>query len=141
MRGRKVYLLLVLIALLPRAFFLAEAVRVPLFDYLYLDAASYDGWAERLAEGEWVGERAFHMAPLYPYLLGVLYRIAGRDLLAVRVAQHLLGICNLLLVFAIARRIFGRRTAWAAFFLALGYGPLLYFEGQVLASTLGVTRT
>ncbi|MBN1827444.1 MAG: tetratricopeptide repeat protein [Candidatus Eisenbacteria bacterium] len=135
----RVYLFLALIALVPRVFFFIESAGAPLSQYPYLDAASYDEWARKVAGGECIGERAFHMAPLYPYLLGALYRIAGRNLSAVHAAQHILGILNLLLVFAIANRLFGRRTAWLAFLLALGYGPLLYFEGQILASTLGVT--
>lgn len=133
------YALLILVALAPRVFYLYEAVDIPLFHHLYLDAESYDNWAQELASGHWVGERAFHMAPLYPYLLGIFYRVAGHTLLGVRIVHHLLGTVGVLFLFLVARRLFGGRVAVISFFLALGYGPLLFFEGQVLASVLGTT--
>ncbi len=137
-KNGRLILLLVLIALIPRALFLFQAVEVPLFDSFYLDSASYDRWAQRLAGGEWMGERPFHMAPVYPYILGVYYKLAGRDLLGVRVLQHLMGAMSAALIFLIGRRLFGRGGAWIAFILAAGYGPFVYFEGQLLASALGV---
>ncbi len=132
------FLLLFIIALLPRLFYLAEAREIPLFHELYLDAKSYDTWATKLAGGEWVGGQPFHMAPLYPYLLGVFYKLFGHNLLLLRILQHALGAGSTVLLFSIARRLFGGRVGAVAFILALGYGPFLYFEGQVLASSVGV---
>ncbi len=130
--------LLFLIALAPRLLFLSEAVRVPLFDRFYLDAKSYDTWATKLAEGEWIGDLPFHMAPVYPYLLGMFYKVFGHNLLLLRVLQHTAGAVSMVLLFLIARRLFDTRTAWLSFILALGYGPFIYFEGQLLASFLGI---
>ena len=48
------------------------------------DARGYDAWARRLAAGDWIGTDVFYQAPLYPYFLGVVYALAGHDLLAVR---------------------------------------------------------
>ena len=49
------------------------------------DAHGYDEWARRIAGGDWIGSEVFYQAPLYPYFLGVIYAIAGRDLLIVRI--------------------------------------------------------
>ena len=46
------------------------------------DSRGYDEWARRIAGGDWLGHEVFYQAPLYPYLLGVIYAIAGRHLLA-----------------------------------------------------------
>ncbi len=138
MGRRYLYLLLFGIALGLRLLFLLEAMDSPLFDYLYLDAKSYDAWGMEVAGGQLVRGEAFHMAPVYPYLLGAVYRVFGHNLLIVRVLQHLLGAASAVLVFAIARRLFGGTAGVLAYLLALGYGSFLYFEGQVLSSALGV---
>ena len=56
----------------------------PFFDILLGDANGYDQWAQRLAAGDWVGSEVFYQAPLYPYFLGLIYKIFGRDLLVAR---------------------------------------------------------
>src|SRR5882672_5967160 len=55
--------------------------RAPFFTVLMGDARAYDAWAQRIAQGDWLGHDVFYQAPLYPYFLGTLYTIAGRDLL------------------------------------------------------------
>ena len=54
----------------------------PFFSMLMGDARGYDQWAQRLAGGDWIGTDVFYQAPLYPYFLGVVYAVAGHDLLA-----------------------------------------------------------
>ena len=66
---------------------LADSRRSPFFDVLLGDAHGYDEWARRLAAGDWIGTEVFYQAPLYPYFLGVVYAIFGRDLLIVRIVQ------------------------------------------------------
>ena len=63
----------------------------PFFDVLLGDANGYDEWAQRLAGGDWIGTEVFYQAPLYPYFLGVIYAIFGRDLLIVRIFQAVIG--------------------------------------------------
>ena len=61
--------------------------RSPFFTVLMGDSRGYDEWARRIAGGEWIGRDVFYQAPLYPYMLGVIYAIAGRHLLLVRLVQ------------------------------------------------------
>ena len=42
-----------------------------------MDSQEYDRWAQGIAAGDWLGSRVFFQAPLYPYLLAVLYALAG----------------------------------------------------------------
>src|SRR5437879_5458681 len=72
----------------------------PWFDHLVVDPEYYDEWARRIAAGDWLGDRPFYMDPLYPYLLAVVYRVWGRDLLLVRLLQVALaaGSCELVAV-------------------------------------------
>src|SRR4030095_12505129 len=80
-------------------FVLALAVRLihvwqirnaPFFSVLMGDSRAYDEWAQQIALGDWLGRDVFYQAPLYPYFLGTLYAIAGRDLLLVRLAQAII---------------------------------------------------
>ena len=72
------------VALAVRLIHIFQIKRSPFFDVLLGDANGYDAWARRLADGDWIGTEVFYQAPLYPYFLGVVYAVAGRDLLLVR---------------------------------------------------------
>src|SRR5215813_7619925 len=63
----------------------------PFFTVLIGDARGYDEWAQRIAGGDWIGHDVFYQAPLYPYFLGIVYTIAGRNLLIVRLCQAAIG--------------------------------------------------
>jgi hypothetical protein len=77
--------------------------------------------------GEPVGRGAVLLnQPLYPYYLALLHALAGEDLFGVTALQVLgLGVASIL-VFELARRLFGQPTALVA--LALTVGVLVPFE-------------
>ena len=117
----------------------------PFFDALMGDSRGYDEWARRIAAGEWIGRDVFYQAPLYPYMLGVIYAIAGRHLLLVRVVQALIGSGSCALIGSAAARFFaplGERTAraigiTAGLMLAL-YAPAIFFDALIQKSVLDV---
>src|SRR3989449_2006764 len=92
-----------LATMLPRAHVLALRA-TPWFDHLVVDPEYYDEWARRLAAGDWMGDRPFYMDPLYPYLLGFLYRFAGRDLFLARLLNVALGAGSCALVAGLGAR-------------------------------------
>jgi Flp pilus assembly protein TadD/4-amino-4-deoxy-L-arabinose transferase-like glycosyltransferase len=128
-------------ALAARLLFLSDLRRTPYFDVLLGDAAAYDAWARQLAAGDWLGRDVFYQSPLYPYLLGVLYSTAGRDLLLVRVIQALMGATACLLVANAGARLFGRAAGVAAGLLLAFYGPALFFDATVQKSALDILLT
>jgi tetratricopeptide (TPR) repeat protein len=126
-------------------FVLAMAVRLvhvwsirdsPLFDTLLGDARGYDRWARELAGGNWVGTEVFYQAPLYPYFLGVIYAVAARDLLVVRVVQALLGALGTVLLASAAERLFSRRVGIAAGVGLALYAPAIFFDALLQKTTL-----
>jgi tetratricopeptide (TPR) repeat protein len=138
-RNRMPFLLGILLAgAIVRLVLFAQARGTPLWDLVFLDALSYHNWAQRLAAGDWIGREAFHMPPLYPYLLGVVYRILGAGD-AIKVLQAGLGVLNGALIFLIAYRIGGRTIGVLAFLLSLLYGPFLFYEIQLLNTTFAIT--
>jgi tetratricopeptide (TPR) repeat protein len=83
-----------------------------------------------------MGGRAFFRAPLYPLWLSVLYRVFGSDPGAARVVQMVLGAVTAALLAGAGCRWSGRGTGIAAGLLAAVYGPLVFFDGELLIPNL-----
>jgi tetratricopeptide (TPR) repeat protein/4-amino-4-deoxy-L-arabinose transferase-like glycosyltransferase len=109
------------------------------FDGLILDSEVYDAWAKRIASGEWMGHEAFYHPPLYPYALGLLYRLAGPAHGFVYACQALLGLVGLVLIQRIGAAVFTERAGVVAAAGAALYGPFAFFETKILGTTLGLT--
>ncbi len=109
----------------------------PFFGGLIVDAQWHDEWALAWAEGTWsMDGQSFFRAPLYPFWLSLIYRVFGHDLMAVRLVQALLGAGTAAALTGCAWRFGGRRTAlWAAAISVL-YGPLIYFDAELLIPNL-----
>jgi tetratricopeptide (TPR) repeat protein len=122
-------------------FFLALALRLLylysisdniFFRELVVDQASYDRWAMKIASGQWLGHEPFYQDPLYPYFLGLSYRLFGRRLALVYLVQVVLSSLCVLPLYGIGRRLFNdpRVGLLAALFWAT-YKVAFFFEGQI----------
>jgi tetratricopeptide (TPR) repeat protein len=108
------------------------------FSVLMGDSRGYDAWARQLAAGDWIGSEVFYQAPLYPYFLGVVYALVGRDLLAVRLIQAVLGaVSSVALGYATRRLVSPAAGLVAGLMLAL-YPPAIFFDGLLQKSVLDV---
>jgi tetratricopeptide (TPR) repeat protein len=108
----------------------------PFFDTLLGDARGYDSWAQQIAGGDWLGQGVFYQAPLYPYFLGVLYSVLGRDLFLVRISQAILGAAGCALLACAARRWHSERVGVIAGFGLAIYAPAIFFDGLLQKSVL-----
>ncbi|MFQ5700786.1 MAG: tetratricopeptide repeat protein [Acidobacteriota bacterium] len=109
-----------------------------LWDYLRLDPLYYHDWGLRIASGELVGTDTFEMTPLYAYLLGALFKLAGPSLLLPRLLQAVLGAGTCALVAYLGLRLFGRAEALLAGLVLACYGPALFHESQIMKTVLTV---
>jgi len=123
-------------ALLVRLLHVWLLSRSPYFDTLLGDARGYDEWARRLAAGDWIGTDVFYQAPLYPYFLGVLYKLFGHSLWAVRVVQALLGAGSCALLALAGQRFFSRTVGLLAGFSLAFYAPAIFFDALLQKSVL-----
>jgi tetratricopeptide (TPR) repeat protein len=110
----------------------------PFFSALMGDSRGYDEWAQRIAAGDWLGREVFYQAPLYPYVLGVIYALAGRDLLVVRLVQIAIGSASCALLGLAAARLFSRNAGIAAGLMLAFYAPAIFFDGLLQKSVLDV---
>src|SRR4051812_30744211 len=95
-----------MIALMLRLVHLSQIRPIPLFDHPIGDARTYDRWATEIASGHWIGQGVFYQAPLYPYFLGIVYKIVGHSLLGVRVVQCVIGAGSCVLLALAGREFF-----------------------------------
>jgi tetratricopeptide (TPR) repeat protein len=136
LRREQALALLFLAALALRVIYLCElAAKSPFWGHPYLDAAYYLSWAQRILSGEFIGREVFIRAPLYPYFLALVGRIAGLTPAAIGAVQALLGALTCLLVALLGRRAFSPRAGLVAGWLACVSGPLIYWGGETLIET------
>jgi hypothetical protein len=122
-----------------------------------IDGEAYLLQALRVAAGEDIVDGVYFQAPLYPWLLGITFRLAGvpgvtgvsysdelpeEILLAATAAARnlnlLLGLLAALLVHRMTCRLFGDAAGLAAGLLAATYAPFLFYEGLLLKASLSL---
>ena len=123
-------------ALAVRLAYLAGLSGSPFFLVLVGDGREYDAWAQRIAAGAWLGSGAFFQSPLYPYLMAVLYAVAGHRLWLVRLAQSAGGAGACVLLCDAGRSFVGRRAGLAAGALLAVYPEALFFDGLIQKASL-----
>jgi tetratricopeptide (TPR) repeat protein len=126
------------LAVVVRMLYLYEIYDNPFFRHLLIDESSYDRWARQIAAGEWLGKEIFYQDPLYPYFLGVIYSVIGRDFLWVRVIQLLLGSATCVFMYLLGKSFFDVRAGLVAGGIASLYKPFFYFEAMFLKTFLGI---
>jgi tetratricopeptide (TPR) repeat protein len=112
--------------------------KAPFFSVLMGDSRAYDEWARQIARGDWLGHEVFYQAPLYPYFLGTLYAIGGRNLLMVRICQAIIGSLACVFLGLAGRRFFSSRIGLIAGLLLALYAPAIFFDSLLQKSVLDV---
>jgi len=115
------------------------------------DAPSYDALALSLLEGHGLAKQDYgglftdpgesltvrsFRPPLLPAVLAGIYGVAGHRLWAARVVMAVLGAGTCVVVMAVARRLFDRRTAVLAGLLTAVYPKLVYYAGMLVTETM-----
>jgi tetratricopeptide (TPR) repeat protein len=129
------------LALLLRLVYLHQVWSIPFFEFPLVDARSYDEWAQRIAAGDWWGDRVFYQAPAYPYFLAAIYRLAGHELWTAHVVQMVMGSASCVLMFLTTRLLFGPAAGLTAGLLLTCYAPALFFDGIQQKTSLGLFLT
>jgi 4-amino-4-deoxy-L-arabinose transferase-like glycosyltransferase len=140
--SRRQHLLLALLlpfALVLRLVYLwGQARHNPLFNDPMMDALTYHELAQRIASGQGFGPAPYFLPPLFYYLLGALYRLAGPSLAAAKIMGCLLGAASCYLIGRLGAILSGFRTAVLAGLLAALYWPFIYFDAELLTAALEV---
>jgi 4-amino-4-deoxy-L-arabinose transferase-like glycosyltransferase len=114
-------------------------------DYLPAnDAFEYDYTARSIAAGDGYPRSGYLLqggptavrGPGYPYLLAGVYAVSGDSRAAGRLAGAALGALAVLLLYLIAKRIWGRRVGLAAATLAAVFPPLVLLSRDLVSESL-----
>jgi 4-amino-4-deoxy-L-arabinose transferase-like glycosyltransferase len=116
-------------------FFQIEA-NDPYFYFPSVDPGVYHEWAARIAGGEWLGDDVFFLAPLYPYALGVLYKITGASLYAARLFQLVIGAGSCALIYLLGKRTLGAATGALAALTWSIYSMSVFYDGVLLVAAI-----
>lgn len=125
-----------LLAFSVRLVYLFQIEAIPLFYNLASDGRAYDEWAQRIAAGDWLGRAVFYQAPLYPYFLGLLQLMFGRDLWSIRVVQIILGAASCAMLYWAGRSLFSRGVGIAAGLILALYAPAVFFDALLQKTVL-----
>ena len=111
----------------------------PWFDHPIIDALTYHEAAVSIATGHGHPDRVFWQPPGYSYFLALLYGISGSpNLLVPRIVQALFGAASSVLTAWIGAKHFGARAGLVAGYVVAFYGMLIYFDGELLATSLTI---
>jgi len=104
------------------------------YDSIARSIAAGDGYprSDLLLQG---GPTAFR-GPGYPYVLGAVYAVSGDSVTTGRLVGAALGAIAVLLVYLIARRIWGREVGLVAAALAAVFPPLVLVSRELLSEPL-----
>lgn len=122
------------LALAVRFVYLYESSANPSFQAPIVDSDFYDEIARGFAEGQGLGKRFFWQPFFYPFFLSVVYFFSGNSIISAKVIQVLLGCLTCALTYRLAEVIFDRRIGIIAGFITVFYGPMLFYESELLAT-------
>jgi 4-amino-4-deoxy-L-arabinose transferase-like glycosyltransferase len=134
-KGQRILIVILFAGLLLRILFCIQFQATPFYDHPALDAKYYDLLGKKVAHGQIIQEHAFFMGPLYPYSLGFLYFLFGDNGLVPRIAQMILALGCVILIYTTGRRIFSPGVALTAAALYALYKPALFYEQTLLSET------
>jgi tetratricopeptide (TPR) repeat protein len=121
-------------ALSVRLIYLYQAADNPTFSATIIDSLAYDRLARSIAAGGPIERNFFWQGILYPFFLSRIYYFTGGSILCAKIFQVLLGSVLCVLVFYLGRMLFDLRTAALAGGITALYGPLVFFEAELLAT-------
>ncbi len=132
-----------------RVIYYREIRSAPEFGFPAVDAGYHDAWARAAVSGDWnptkqndvsaIPGNAYLRPPGYTWFLIWVYRIFGPKYAAVRIAQMGLGLLNIVLAFALGRRLFDMATGLIWALMMAVYWAFIYFEGELLEPTVLIT--
>lgn len=129
------------VAFLVRLVHIFQIDASPLFGWPVVDGKTYVEQAATFAGGDWLGagEAPYWRAPLYGWLLGLTAGIFNDSLFyAARVVQAALGAATCWFAFDLGRRIFRVEVGLVAGLITALYGPLIYFDAEILPTSLAI---
>lgn len=137
--GPQFFFLVYLIALIPRLIFVLATGKAP----LSLDEIEYDHIAWYLSEGKgflwFLGVECTYRPPLFPFLLSIIYCIAGPDYYVARICLTFISATQGYFTYFAGKEVFPDKTArLAGLFVAL-YLPFIFYSRLLMPENVFIS--
>ncbi len=123
-----------------RAIYVLQLQSDPFFSKHEMDPLYHHQWAQAVAAGNetaFLKGAPYFRAPLYSWLLGLLYQVAGsEDSTIPRMVQAGIGALSCGLLFLIGRITFGRLVGALAGLALASYWLVIYYDSELLITVL-----
>lgn len=129
-----IILIILSVSITVRFVYLLQSSSNPSFTNPTIDSASYDQTARRLVQGDGMNHKFFWQPFFYPFFLSIVYFFSGSSIVCARVVQSILGSITCVLTYLLAKTLFNRKVGLAAGIVTSLYGPLIFFETELLAT-------
>ena len=104
--------------------------------FVYPDEADYHGIALKLLSGPARPEIFVSREPLYPFLISLVYRVAGPHPVAVKLLQACFSMAGLYFIYGTARLLFAKRAAVIALLIAAFYPFSIFYDARLIRESL-----
>lgn len=135
-RDNTILALILLLAAALRVLTIFECRTLGFFREPLSDARVYVERARGIAAGDWAGPGDFVHAPLYAYFVAAVGGPVDDYVWSPRVAQALVGVAGVALVYLATRRLFGPAAALIAAALLAVYPPAIFFDVIIQKASL-----
>jgi 4-amino-4-deoxy-L-arabinose transferase-like glycosyltransferase len=132
--GPWVGLLIFFAALVVRLSFLYDLSDSPSFLHPLVDAKTHNSLARILLESNETPTALFWRSVFYPIYLAATYLLSDSSILVAKIFQAFLGASTCLLTYRLGRRFFGESAGVIAGAITACYGPLLFWESELVAA-------
>ncbi len=122
-------------------FFIAFFVRLGILFSLPANQdifSKYLTLAQQLIDNSFLTPSPFSYSPIYCYFLAFIIAIFGKSYYAIFIVQSILGACSCILIFWLAQKLLGRKTALFCAFLAIVYRSFIIYDLSFLSDSLGM---
>jgi 4-amino-4-deoxy-L-arabinose transferase-like glycosyltransferase/cytochrome c-type biogenesis protein CcmH/NrfG len=133
-RGFLIACIIFCVALTVRLIYLYESSANPSFQTPIVDSKTYDETARTFARNQILGSNFFWQPFFYPFFLSVVYFFSKSSIIAAKDIQVLLGALTCVLTYRLGAKIFGRRTGIIAGLVTAFYGPMFFYDGELLST-------
>ena len=122
------------LAMVVRLVYMYEVAESPRFFTPIVDSGEYDRIAKSLAEGKPMDAAFFWQAFFYPMFLSCVYFFSGASIIFAKLVQILLGSAVCVFGWRLGKQLFDSRTGVLAGIITAMYGPLVFFDNELLAT-------
>ncbi len=133
-----IYFSIFILALSVRLIYLYQSSDNPSFTAPIIDARTYDLAARKLVAGKEIDFELFWQGCFYPLYLSTVYFLTGSSIVIARILGCVLGTVTCMLIYRLGEKVFDRKIAILSALIASIYGPMIFYQSELLATGWGI---